>query len=269
MQRRLDHVAHRADLGDAPRIHHGDAVRGLGDHAHVVGDQHHGGAMLAAQPLQQRDDLRLHRYVERGGRLVGDDEFRLGRERQRQHHTLAHAAGELMRIGIDAHFRRRDANFIQQRQRFRACLRIREVAVRLDGLDQLLADAVERVEAGERVLEHHADALAADLAHRFRRQVVDALPAQQHLASGDPPRRLDQADHRRAGDRLAGAGFADHAENFARRDVERHAVDRREGAAAGRKLDFQIAHAEDGFGHRSLVIAAWDSRHRAASRPTG
>jgi hypothetical protein len=39
-----------------------------------VGDQHHGGAVLAAQALQQRDDLRLDRDVERGGGLVGDDQ---------------------------------------------------------------------------------------------------------------------------------------------------------------------------------------------------
>jgi hypothetical protein len=78
MARALDHVAHRTDLDDPAGIHHGDAVGGLGDHAHVVGDQHHRGAVLAAQPLQQRDDLRLDRHVERRRRLVGDDQLRLG-----------------------------------------------------------------------------------------------------------------------------------------------------------------------------------------------
>ena len=80
MQRRADHGAHRADLGDATGIHHRDAVGRLGDHAHVVGDQHHGRAVLAAEPLEQRDDLRLHRDVERGRRLVGDDQLGFGRQ---------------------------------------------------------------------------------------------------------------------------------------------------------------------------------------------
>ena len=71
----------------------------------------------AAQPLEQRDDLRLHRDVERGGRLVGDDQLGLGRERERQHDALAHAAGELVRIVVDAHLRRRDADLGQQRER--------------------------------------------------------------------------------------------------------------------------------------------------------
>src|ERR1044072_3741520 len=52
--------------------------------ASAVGDQEPGAAVLAAQPLQERDDRRLHRGVERGGRLVGDAQPRLGRERERQ-----------------------------------------------------------------------------------------------------------------------------------------------------------------------------------------
>ena len=117
MQRRLDDVAHRPHLDDPPGIHDGDAVGGLGDHAHVVGDQHDGGAALPGEPPDQRDDLRLHRDVERGGRLVGDDELGLRRQREREHDALAHAAGELVRIVVDPHLRRRDADLRQQRQR--------------------------------------------------------------------------------------------------------------------------------------------------------
>ncbi len=134
--------------------------------------------------------------------------------------------------------------------------------MRGDGLDQLVADAVERVEAGERILEHHADALAADRPHGFGRQVVDAPAAQPHLAAGDAAGRLDEPDDRRAGDRLAGAQLADHAQHLARRDVERDAVDRRQRAAAGRERDLEIAHAEHGIGGiggaEGSVIAAWD-----------
>src|SRR3546814_8399043 len=53
-------------------------------------------------------------HVECGGRLVGDDQLRLGGQRERDHHTLAHAAGELVRIMVDALFRRRDADIGQQ-----------------------------------------------------------------------------------------------------------------------------------------------------------
>ena len=59
-----------------------------------------------AQPLQQRNDLRLDRHVERRGRLVGDDQLRLGRQRERDDDALAHAAGELVRVLVDALLRR-------------------------------------------------------------------------------------------------------------------------------------------------------------------
>ena len=75
VRRAVDDVGHRADLGDAAGVHHGHAVAGLGDHAHVVRDQHHRRAMLLAQALEQRNDLRLDRHVERRRRLVGDDQL--------------------------------------------------------------------------------------------------------------------------------------------------------------------------------------------------
>ena len=53
-----------------------------------------------------------------------------------------------------------------------------------DGLDQLVADPVQRIEAGERVLEDHADPLSADAAQLFRRQIVDPHARQIDLAAG-------------------------------------------------------------------------------------
>ena len=78
----MNHLRHRADFGDAPGIHHRHAVGGLGDHAHVVGDQHDRGAVLAAEFFQELDNLRLDRYVQCGGRLVGDDQLGLCGQRE-------------------------------------------------------------------------------------------------------------------------------------------------------------------------------------------
>ena len=233
VQRVLHHVLHRADLGDPPRIHHGHAVGGLGDHAHVVGDQHHRGAVIAPEALDQRDDLRLHGDVERGGRLVGDDQFRLGADRQRNHDALAHAAGEFVRIGVDAFFRRRDADLGQQIDGALARRGLRKIHVGPDRLDDLVADPVERIEAGQRILEDHADPLAPDAADFFRRQVIDPHARQIDLAAGDAAGRIDQSDDGQAGDRFAGAGLADHAEHFALGDVEGHAVDRVQRGCGG------------------------------------
>ena len=95
-------------------------------------------------------------------------------------------------------------------------------------------------------------------------RLIDAHPRQIDLAAGDAAGRVDQSDHREAGDRLAGAGFADHAEHLALGDVERYAVDRAQRAAAGDELDLEVAHGEDGDGHRSLGFSA--SRSQSPSR---
>src|SRR5439155_6337243 len=164
--RRMQHVANRPDLDDAARIHDRDAVGGLGDDPHVMGDQHDRRAPLARDALDERDDLRLHRHVERGGRLVGDQQDRLRGERQRDDHALAHAAGELVRVMVEARLRSRDADFGEQRQCPLPQLLSRQPEMRADRLLELLADREQRIERAERVLEHDADAPAADGAQR-------------------------------------------------------------------------------------------------------
>ena len=58
--------------------------------------------LLARQLLHLGQDLRLDGDVERGGRLVGDDQVGPVQQRDGDRHALAHAAGELVRIGARA-----------------------------------------------------------------------------------------------------------------------------------------------------------------------
>ena len=62
-----------------------------------MGGEQHRDAALLGEPLQQLEDLRLDGDVERGGRLVGDDEVGLRHQRHGDHQALALAAGELVR----------------------------------------------------------------------------------------------------------------------------------------------------------------------------
>ena len=80
-----------------------------------------------------------------------------------------------------------------------------------DGLGDLVADGVDRVQAGQRFLEDHRDLVAADLAHLVFGELhqVDDRPvglAKQDLATFDPATgaELDQTHDRQRGDRLAG-----------------------------------------------------------------
>ena len=265
MRRRVDHRGDRSDLDDPPGIHDGHPIAGFGDHAHVVRDQHDRGAVLLAEPAQQRNDLRLDRHVECRRRLVGDDQARLAGERQRDHDALAHAAGELVRILIEALLGRRDAGLLQQPDRALASLGGADRQVRLDRLDQLLADRVQRIERRQRILEDRADVTTAHLAHLLVRQVVDPAPVESDFAAGDPAGRVEQADDGGAGERLACAGLADDAQNLAGRDLERDIVQRHERAEPGRKLDPQVADLEQRRGH-AITRAGRQHSDRKTSR---
>ena len=80
--------------------------------AEVVGDEQVGQAELVLQVVEQVDDLRLDRDVERRDRLVGDDELRVQRERAGDADALALAARELVRVAVAV--LRREADELEQ-----------------------------------------------------------------------------------------------------------------------------------------------------------
>ena len=132
--------------------------------------------MMTAIPsslLEARDqleDLRLDGDVERRGRLVGDQQLRLVGQRHRDHRALAHAAGELVRVGVDAACAARGCRPGSSSSTARSQRRaLRDVAVRADRLDELRAHLVERVQRRQRVLEDHRDVVAAQPAQLARR----------------------------------------------------------------------------------------------------
>ena len=105
--RRAEHLARRRHFDDAAEIHHADAVRHVAHHRQIVADEQVGQAEAVLQVAHQVEDLRLHRDVERRGRLVADDELGIAGKRARDRDALALAAGELVRVfravrGIEA-----------------------------------------------------------------------------------------------------------------------------------------------------------------------
>ena len=124
----------------------------------------------------------------------------------------------------------RDADLAQQLQRSRPRRAGADVEMGQDGLDDLLAHGVKRVEAGQGVLEDRSDTASPDAADRLVGEAVDTFSGEADRAGGDTPRRLQEADDRVAGERLAGARFAHHAEHLAARDGKRDAVDRNQRA---------------------------------------
>src|SRR5438128_2225014 len=70
----LEQLPDRRLFDDLGAVHDGDALGRLGDDAHVMGDQHDRHAELRLELVEQLEDLRLDRHVQRRRRLVRDEE---------------------------------------------------------------------------------------------------------------------------------------------------------------------------------------------------
>ena len=164
MERLLEERVDGRLLGDAGGVHDDDVVGRLGDDAEVVRDEDDGRSVLGLELPDEPEDLRLRRHVERGRRLVRDEERRIVDERHRDHHALAHPARELVRVVVDAPFRAGDAHLLEPFDREPACRAGGDVAVQQDRLDELVADGQHRVQRRHRVLEDHRDLAPAERA---------------------------------------------------------------------------------------------------------
>jgi len=248
MLRLREEVVGGALLEHLSRVHHGDPSRHVGDHAHVVRDEHERHAARALQFAQEVEDLRLDRDVERGRRLVGDQESRIAGDRHRDHHALVHAAGHLVREVLQARARRRNADLLQQLDRAMARRAAVHAEVQAQGLGQLEADGEAGIETRRRLLEDHRDLLADDrapLALAGAEQVApgEGEPLRAHAARrGDEPH---QREHRHA---LAGARLADDAQHLAFVEREAHALDRTHHPRVRRELDVQVLDLDQGHG---------------------
>ncbi len=99
MPRIVEQAGSRPGLDNFAGVHNGDVVANLGDQAEAVRDEDDGAFKGAAQTADQLHDLCLDGDVERCCRFVGNQDVGLAQKRHGDHHALAHAAGELMRIG--------------------------------------------------------------------------------------------------------------------------------------------------------------------------
>ena len=167
------------DLDNAAEIHHRDAVADMGDDGEIMRDEEVGEAVLALQVDQQIDHLGLDRDVERGDRLVADDQARSERKRARDADALALAAGKLMRkvphlVGPQAHLLEQFGDPV-------LLLAAGGEAVHAERLADDVARAHARIERGERVLEHDLH-LAADRAHLGLAEMGDVLSVDPDFA---------------------------------------------------------------------------------------
>ena len=189
---------------DAPAIHHMHEVAELSDDADIVADENQGGASIAPKLVEQLENLRLRRHVERGRGLIGDDDLGVVGERHGDGNALALAARKLMRIGVGARRGVGDAHRFHQLDRPPHRLGAREPLMAPHALGDLFADSYQRIERGQRILEDVGDAIAANLLQTAERRVQQVLLAIENFAAHNLARRRgDQPKNGERGNRLS------------------------------------------------------------------
>ena len=96
--RMLQYFQRRTGFDDLALVHDHDMLGALGGQSQIVGDEQHGGAERIGEHVQVVENLLLHGHVECGGRFVGDKQLRSAGQTDGDQRTLAHAAGELVRV---------------------------------------------------------------------------------------------------------------------------------------------------------------------------
>ena len=200
-----------------PEVHDHDPVGDVADDVQVVCDEDVGQVELLLEILEQVEDLRLHRHVERRDRLVADDQLRVHGQGAGDADALALAAGELVREAVVV--LRVQPDDLEQLLHAALDLGRRAELVDLERLGDDEADPLARVQGRVRVLEDHHH-LAADRPHLGPRELGDVAPLEDDPARGRVEQAHDAARHRR----LAAARLADDAEGLALADGEADAV---------------------------------------------
>ena len=254
-----------AVLDRVAEVHHHHVVGDVADHRQVVRDEDVGQPELVLQVLQQVEDLRLHRQVERRDRLVEHQQHRMHHDGAGDRDALALAAREHVRIAVEVLGLQPDLQ--QHLHRPVAALAGGHRGVELQWLAEHVADLLPRVQRAVGVLEHDLH-LSAQRARDAVAGDVDPLALDQQLAPGG---RVDHGDD--AGERrLAAAGLADDGEGAAALDPEVDPLQRPHAAraaehAAGHVVAGDAAGLEDGRLAHSRPSAPGGKAETVGSRP--
>ena len=177
----VEHRPDRRDLALAQDHHGGREPRHLGDGVADVEDRH---ADLVAQPLDVGQDLGPPLLVERGERLVHQQQPRMGEQRAADRDPLLLAARQRVRPALDAARPMPSSSTIEPKSPATPPVAAREPAA----VEQVLAHAEMREQAA--VLEDVADAAAMRAARTCRAR---CRPASRRRPTMRAALRPDQA----------------------------------------------------------------------------
>ena len=252
MARRVEDREHVRELDDAAGVHHDHAVGELGDQPEVVGDQDRRGVRLALSGLQHLDDLRLDRHVERGRRLVGDQDA-TARSRSPWRSSRAGASRRRTRAGTGRRAARGSGRRPARAARSRASARRRRSPSSC-ARARLPRSGCRPSGRGS------ATSSGPGRSSRCRRRARRAARFFD-IVSRSRPLKIASPETTRPGGfgirssivitetLLPGPGLADHAEDLAGEEVVVDAGDRLDDPVLGAELDRHVANRQDGLRH--------------------
>ena len=110
----MEDTLDRPALAHHAVAHHHDVVGELADEAKIVADEEHAHAVALAQASDEFEHLSLDGHIERGRRLIGDEQLGLVGDGDGDHHALLLPARELVRIRAQPCARLGDADLVQE-----------------------------------------------------------------------------------------------------------------------------------------------------------
>ena len=208
-------MGRRTLLHQMALLQHRHPVGHLGHHAEVVRDEQHARALLTLQLADEFQDLRLGGDIQRRGGLVGDEQCRLEDQRHGDHHALALATGELVRVGGYEPLRVGQVHARHHVQHLDAALGRVPVRVLAQHFVDLPAAGVHGVQRRHRLLEDHGHACRAGLPQPLRAGAQHILALQQDATRCGAQPRGQQPHHGLGHHRLARAGLTHQAHELA------------------------------------------------------
>lgn len=233
-------------LDEVAGLHDEEAMADLMEEAEIVGDKKNGHVMALVEVLEKVDNAFLGGGIEGGGGLIRDEQVGLGTDGGGDGEPLEHTTAEHGGKGLEDGFGWLDTDLGEGLGGAVAGGLTPQAGADADGLDELVADGKERVEAGGRFLKDVAQALAAELAQeawRGAEEIVAGFPeVDGSLVAGSGGGREEAAEGEgRNG--FSGTAFAGEAKDFGAGEGKGDALDGLDGRVAD--LDGEVGDLEE------------------------